>query len=73
MTLRRELILELHELLAHGHQGIRKTKKRVTRTYYFLGLSILVEDVVSNYDTCFRNKTVKYTPYGHLINLSMLV
>ena len=72
MTLRRELILELHELPAHGHQGIRKTKKRVARTYYFLGLSTLVKDVVNNYNTCFRNKTAKHTPYGHLMNLSTL-
>jgi hypothetical protein len=68
MTLRRELITELYELPAHGHQGIRKTTERVLRTYYFPGLRKIVEKVITNCDTCFRNKTTKHAPYGQMLS-----
>ena len=65
-TLRTELVTEIHELPAHGHQGIRKTKERVARNYYFPGLRKTVETVVGGCDTCIRNKSARHAPYGHL-------
>ena len=64
--LRKELVTELHGLPAHGHQGIRKTRERIARTYYFPGLRKTVEQVVTNCDTCIRNKAARHAPYGQL-------
>ena len=51
-TLRTELVTEIYELPAYGHQGIRKTKEQVARNYYFPGLRKTVETVVRGYDMC---------------------
>ena len=36
--LREEIVKDIHEAPAHGHQGIDKTIERITRNYYFPGL-----------------------------------
>ena len=64
--LRKELVEHEHGLPAHGHQGVRKTLDRVSRTYYFPGIRKVVKDMVRNCDTCIRNKAARYTPYGEL-------
>ena len=62
--LAKELITELHGLLAHGHQGIRRTIWRVNQKYYIQGLKQWVEEVVKGCDTCIRNKASRQAPYG---------
>jgi hypothetical protein len=64
--LRKELVEHEHGLPAHGHQGVRKTLDRVSRTYYFPGIRKVVKDVVRNCDTCIRNKAARHAPYGEL-------
>ncbi|KAL2004781.1 hypothetical protein VTN00DRAFT_3309 [Thermoascus crustaceus] len=36
--LREDLIRDIHEAPAHGHQGVEKTIERITRNFYFPGL-----------------------------------
>ena len=66
-TLRRELITEIHSLPGHGHQGVRKTKERIRRNYYFPGLSKIVNDVVTSCHVCIQNKSARHAPYGKLV------
>ena len=65
-TLRKKIIQEWHELLAHGYQGIKKTLERVSRYYYFPGIRKVVKDVVTGCDTCIRNKSAQHSLYRQL-------
>jgi len=62
--IRQSFVKEQHELKAHGHQGIRKTMERLSRTYYFPGMRKVVGDVIGRCDTCIRNKASRHAPYG---------
>jgi hypothetical protein len=64
--LRKELVTHEHGLPAHGHQGVRKTLERIARTYYFPGIRKMVKEVVTNCDTCIRNKAARHAPYGQM-------
>jgi len=63
---REDLVRTIHELPAHGHQGIFKTIKRVSQEYGFPGLKEVVTRVVKNCDTCTRNKSDRHAPYGQM-------
>ena len=43
---RDKYIREQHALPAHGHQGVAKTYKRITRTHNALGLQARIENVI---------------------------
>jgi len=62
--IRQFFVKEQHELKAHSHQGIRKTMKRLSKTYYFPGMRKVVGDVIRRCDTCIRNKASRHAPYG---------
>ena len=64
--LRKELVEHEHGLPAHGHQGVRKTVERISRTYYFPGIRKVVKEVVMGCDICIRNKAARHAPYGQL-------
>ncbi|KAL2009177.1 hypothetical protein VTN00DRAFT_7371 [Thermoascus crustaceus] len=67
--LREDLIRDIHEAPAHGHQGIEKTIERITRNFYFPGLRRMVRRIVSQCDLCIRSKAARHAPYGLLQNL----
>ena len=62
----REYITEQHGLPAHGHQGIRRTYQRIARDYWSPQMRKIVKEVVSQCDTCLRNKASRHAPYGHM-------
>jgi hypothetical protein len=64
--LRKEFVAYEHGLPAHGHQGVRKTLERLSRSYYFPGMRKTVNEVVIGCDTCIRNKAARHAPYGHM-------
>lgn len=64
--IREEFVKQEHEHPAHGHQGIRRTKERMMRNYYFPGLAKTVEKVITNCDTCIKSKPARHAPYGML-------
>ncbi|KAL2009632.1 hypothetical protein VTN00DRAFT_5439 [Thermoascus crustaceus] len=41
--LREDLVRDIHEASAHGHQGTEKTIKRIIRNFYFPGLRKMVQ------------------------------
>jgi hypothetical protein len=65
-SLRKEMVEEHHGLPAHGHQGIAKTLSRLSREYWFPGMREMVKKIVSECDTCIRNKASHHAPYGHM-------
>lgn len=64
--IRKEFVKEQHGLTAHGHQGIRKTLERLSRSFFFPGMRKTVEEIVGACDTCIRNKAARHAPYGQL-------
>lgn len=60
----REFIREQHELPAHGHQGVAKTIRRISRNHEIKGLNRLVREVIQGCDLCNKNKFRKHKPYG---------
>ena len=63
---RRKFVKEQHKLLAHGHQGIRKTYNRVLRDYYFLGMRKVIEEIVTSCNLCQKSKLARHAPYRTL-------
>ncbi|EDN91529.1 hypothetical protein SS1G_00932 [Sclerotinia sclerotiorum 1980 UF-70] len=61
-----EFIEEQHALPAHGHQGVRRTYLRIKRQYWSPGLRTMVNKVVTECDTCIRNKASHHAPYGQM-------
>ncbi|KAL2004441.1 hypothetical protein VTN00DRAFT_6592 [Thermoascus crustaceus] len=67
--LREDLVRDIHEAPAHGHQGIEKTIERITWNFYFPGLRRMVRRIVLQCDLCIRSKAAQHAPYGLLQNL----
>lgn len=63
VRLREELVKDIHEAPAYGHQGIDKIIKRITRSFYFPGLRKTVQRVVSQYNLYIRSKASRHSPY----------
>jgi hypothetical protein len=68
-SIKEEVISQEHGLPAHGHQGIRRTHARIARNYWCEKMHQTVKNVVSNCDTCIRNKSKRQKPYGQMITV----
>jgi Integrase zinc binding domain len=44
------ILRRYYEESPHGHQGIEKTLKRISRTYYFPEINKVVKQFITNYD-----------------------
>ena len=64
--LRDELIKQIHEDPAHGHQGTYKTLKRLQRSYDFPNARTWVQKIINNCDLCQKSKSSRHKPYGQL-------
>ena len=56
VSLQQKLIEESHSNKTHGHQGIDKMIKRLTRTYYFPHMRKKVKEIVQKCNICRRSK-----------------
>ena len=66
VSLQRKLIKESYFNKTHGHQGIDKMIKRLTRTYYFSHMRKKVKEIVQKCNICRRSKADQYKSYGLL-------
>src|SRR5450755_254114 len=66
-SLRQEIFNQHHEARTARHQGIDRTLKLITRTYYFPKMRKFVENRIRVCDACQRNKTSRHKPYGKLM------
>ena len=64
-----ELINRHHNNPLVGHFGIEKTRKLISRKYYWPTLRRDVEDYVRGCDVCLASKTVRHKPYDDLQSL----
>jgi hypothetical protein len=63
------IIQRYHDLLAAGHPGRHKTLELVTRNYWWPGITKSVNEYVSSYIICQKNKTSQTLPAGPLLPL----
>jgi transposase InsO family protein len=68
-TLRQELLLRYHDAATAGHGGIKKTRERLTRHYYWNDVRTDVEKHINKCATCGRTKPRNHRPYGELAAL----
>ncbi|PNH26219.1 hypothetical protein BJF96_g10464 [Verticillium dahliae] len=61
-----ELIRQVHEAKAHGHQGVAKTFARLKKHHNFKGTRQDVTTVIRNCDLCKKSKAERHRPYGEL-------
>lgn len=65
-NLREHILHDHHDALASGHQGIDKTLKSLTRTYYWPRIGQNVRAYVLSCDACQKNKSSNKKPMGYL-------
>lgn len=68
-ALRQELLLRYHNAATAGHGGIKKTRERLTRHYYWNDIRTDVEKHVNECAICGRTKPRNHRPYGELAAL----
>ncbi len=61
--LRRGYVLQIYKLPMYRHQGITKTLERISRNYYFSGIRLLIELVISQYYIYNTSKSSRHKPY----------
>ena len=66
MELRSELIKEIHEEPASGHQGIDRTVDRISRNWYFPMMRSMVIKAIQEYDEYAKAKASQHALYGLL-------
>ena len=64
--LRSELIKEIHEEPASGHQGTDRTVERISRNWYFPTMRSMVIKAIQGCDECAKAKASRHAPYGLL-------
>ena len=51
-SIRKQFVKELHKALTIGHLGIKKTRNKVVKCYYFSLIKRMVEHVIKECDIC---------------------
>jgi hypothetical protein len=69
--LQTELLEQFHDLQFSGHQGIKRSREKLSRGYYWLGMDQDVEDFVKSCDTCQRFKERSRKKLGLLQSLKI--
>ena len=64
--LQSELIKEIYEEPASGHQGIDRTVNRISRNWYFPTMRSIVIKAIQKCDECAKAKASRHAPYGLL-------
>lgn len=68
-SLRHEIIFQMHCTIISGHLGVRRTREKVSQSYYWFDLNRDVKSFVRKCDTCAADKSPPKTPrapMGHL-------
>lgn len=63
---KKKVIFECHDTPAAGHLGVHKTKKRVSRVFYWKGQTKDIKNYVAGCSICQRNKSETVAPPGFL-------
>jgi hypothetical protein len=68
----KEFVKNEHENPTHGHQGQKRTLKRILRTYKHPELRRMVNKVIRECQVCIKSKAACYKPYKELQPLPIL-
>ena len=69
--LRHDIIHHMHSALISGHVGVKRTKEKISKSYYWFNLNEDVKSYIRKCDICAADKPPPKTPrapMGHLVS-----